>query len=120
MSKELTPLQALEEIKDYVINGHSLALETEEKGFPLIEAELKETEKLRQINCELLEQKNYLREERDTYKKAIDILKGNISLEFIHPFKSVRYEVWLNRGDEEPILIANEQEEYYFLNEVFK
>lgn len=45
MSKELTPLQALEEIKDYVINGHSLALETEEKGFTLIETALKDYEK---------------------------------------------------------------------------
>lgn len=113
-----TLLKIFEEIKDYVVNGHPLSLETEEKGFPLIETELKETEKLRQINCELLKQKNSLREERDTYKKAVDILKGNISLEFIHPFKSIRYEVWLNRGDEEPILIANTPKEYYLLKEV--
>ncbi len=85
----------------------------------LIETELKETDKLRQINCELLEQKDALREERDKYKKAVDMLKGNISLEFIQ-YPGDKYEVWLNRGYEEPVLITNTKEGYDLLVEVLK
>lgn len=52
--------------------------------------------------------------------KAFDLIKDNVCLEFTHYFEGDRYEVWLNRGDEEPILIADTKEEYELLSEVFK
>lgn len=50
----------------------------QEFGYAILEDEkkLKENEKLRELNCKLLEQKNTLREERDKYKNALEIIKN--------------------------------------------
>ena len=69
MSKELTPLQAFENIIETFWDRDTEDIKTVRNAF-------KETEKLRQINCELLEQKNSLREERDRYEKAVEIIKN--------------------------------------------
>lgn len=92
MSEKLTPLQALEEIKDYVINGHSLALETEEKGFPLIETTLKDYEhsqqqrelyfkqakELKELYKEELKNTAYYNNLALKYKKALEMIKENL------------------------------------------
>ena len=129
MSKEITPLQALEEIKDYVINGHSLALETEEKGFPLIKTVLKneDSEKF-----ELIQQVRELKDdvaslescnsklwiENEYYKKVLEIIrdKGIDILEFRATRKAKTYNEHTKRNYVEDYT----EEEYNLLKEVLK
>lgn len=59
-------------------------------------------------------------EEAKKYKKAAKMLKGNISITITYNPRGDRYEAWLDRGYEEPILIANTKEECELLQEVLK
>lgn len=136
MNKELTPLEELKVIKSFqnkrtfdvtYDNGDQKHFETKTIGelFPneikKIETELKETDKLRQVNCELLEQKNALREERDKYKKTLEILNNKeVDVGLIMETPNVAH---YNRHFEYSNIIYLRkkltEEEYDFLKEVF-
>lgn len=117
MSKKLTPLQALEEIKDYVINGHSLALETEEKGFPLIETTLKDYEHSQQQRELYFKQAKELKE---LYKEELKntAYYNNLALKYKKALEIIKEKKWLV----EDILNAfiEDKEKYNLLKEILE
>lgn len=123
MNKELTPLQALDEIRLVHKDDNGL-----QRRADIIENAFRENSELRTRNYELLEESELFYNERNKYKKALKIIKEkmvNVGA-FMKCCLSLSYEEYIKQwGNWHKHIFKNisgevlTQEEYNLLKEVF-